>query len=49
MIDIKDLIKSRYAKDSDFKESFDMPASISKRIVRKYCRKLKNQKFQKKF
>ena len=29
MIDIKDLIKSRYAQDSDFKKIFDMPDSIS--------------------
>ena len=49
MIDIKDLIKSRYAQDSDLKKSFDMPDSISKRILRKSCRKFKNQKFQKKF
>ena len=37
MIDIKDLIKSRYAKDSDLKELFDMPNSISERILRKFC------------
>ena len=49
MIYIKDLIKSRYAQDSDLKKSFDMPDSISERILRKSCRKFKKQKFQKKF
>ena len=47
MIDIKELIKSRYAKDSDLKESFDMPNSISKRILRKSCRKFKKTKISK--
>ena len=47
MIDIKDLIKSRYAQDSDLKKSFDMPVSISKRILRKSCRKLKKIKVSK--
>ena len=35
MIDFKYLIKCRCAKDSDLKESFDMPDSISKRILLK--------------
>jgi len=47
MIDIKDLIKSRYAQDSDLKKSFDMPNSISKRILRKSCRKFKKSKVPK--
>ena len=47
MIDIKDLIKSRYAQDSDLKKSFDMPDSISKRILRKSCRKFKKSKVSK--
>ena len=47
MIDIKDLIKSRYAQDSDLKKFFDMPASISKRILRKSCRKFKKSKVSK--
>ena len=47
MIDIKDLIKSRYAQDSDLKKSFDMPDSISKRILRKSCRKFKKSKISK--
>jgi len=47
MIDIKDLIKSRYAQDSDLKKSFDMPNSISKRILRKSCRKFKKSKVSK--
>ena len=29
MIDIKDLIKSRYAHESDLKKSFDAPNNIS--------------------
>ena len=49
MIDIKNLIKSRYAQDSDFKKIFDMPDSISKRILKNLVVNLKNQKFQKKF
>ena len=47
MIDIKDLIKSRYAQDSDVKKYFDMPDSISKRILRKSCRKFKKLKISK--
>ena len=47
MIDIKDLIKSRYAQDSDLKKSFDMPVCISKRILRKSCRKFKKSKISK--
>ena len=47
MIDIKDLIKSRYAQDSDVKKYFDMPKSISKRILRKSCRKFKKLKVSK--
>ena len=39
MIDIKDLIKSRYAKDSYVKKSLDIPDNISRRILRKSCRK----------
>ena len=38
MIDIKDLIKSRYAHESDLKKSFDIPNSVSRRILRKSCR-----------
>ena len=47
MIDIKNLIKSRYAKDSDLKKSFDMPNSISKRILRISCRKFRKSKIPK--
>ena len=47
MIDIKDLIKSRYAQDSDLKKSFDMPNSVSRRILRKSCRKFKKSKISK--
>ena len=47
MIDIKNLIKDRYAQDSDFKKCFDMPNSISKRILRKSCRKFKKSKISK--
>ena len=47
MIDIKDLIKSRYAQDSDVKKYFDVPKSISKRILRKSCRKFKKSKISK--
>ena len=48
MIDIKDLIKSRYAQDSDLKKSFDIPNSVSRRILRKSCRKFKKSKISKK-
>ena len=41
MIDIKDLIKSRYAQDSDLKKFFNLPNSIPKRILRKSCLKFK--------
>ena len=47
MIDIKGLIKRRYAQDSDLKKSFDIPNSISKRILRKSCRKFKKLKISK--
>ena len=47
MIDIKDLIKSRYAHESDLKKSFDIPYNISRRILRKSCRKFKKSKISK--
>ena len=47
MIDIKDLIKSRYAHEIDLKKSFDMPNNISRRILRKSCRKFKKTKVSK--
>ncbi len=47
MIDIKDLIKSRYAYESDLKKSFDIPNNISRRILRKSCRKFKKTKVSK--
>ena len=47
MIDIKDLIKSRYAQDSDLKKSFNIPNSITRRILRKSCRKFKKSKISK--
>ena len=47
MIDIKDLIKSRYAHESDLKKSFEMPNNISRRILRKSCRKFKKSKVKK--
>ena len=49
MIDIKDLIKSRYAQESDLNKSFDITDTISKRILRKSCRKFKKSKISKKF
>ena len=47
MIDIKDLIKSRYGKYSYGKNSLDIPDNISNRILRKSCRKLKKIKVSK--
>ena len=47
MIDIKQLIKVRYAQDSDLKKSFDVPDNISRRILRKSCRKFKKTKVSK--
>jgi len=44
MIDIKNLIKSRYAKDSNIKKSLDVPNNVSRRILRKSCRKFKKIK-----
>ena len=47
MIDIKNLIKSRYAKDSNIKKSLDIPNNVSRRILRKSCRKFKKIKVSK--
>ena len=47
MIDIKELIKSRYAKDTYVKKSLDIPDNISRRILRKSCRKFKKTKVSK--
>ncbi len=47
MVDFKDLIKSRYAHESDLKKSFDIPNSISRRILRKSCRIFKKTKVSK--
>ena len=47
MIDIKDLIKSRYGKYSYGKKSLDIPDNISNRILRKSCRKFKKTKVSK--
>ncbi len=49
MIDIKDLIKRRYGKNSYLKKSLDIPENISRRILRKSCRKFKKKIYQKKF
>ena len=47
MIDIKELIKSRYAKNNYVKKSLDVPDNISRRILRKSCRKFKKTKVSK--
>ena len=47
MIDIKQLIKIRYAQDSKFQNSFNVPDNISRRILRKSCRKFKKTKVSK--
>ena len=48
MIDIKKLIEIRYGQDSKFKSSFDVPNNISRRTLRKSCRKFKKIKVSKK-
>ena len=47
MIDIKELVKSSYAKDTYVKKSLDIPDNIFRRMLRKSCRKLKKTKVAK--